>query len=95
MLAQRIPVLPAFTPIHVGHPNGDFRVSGLFDLARLGRIIGTEVLEWHQIKDYSAKSGEELNCWSLRQTFGLPAHLPPFTPTRYSMSSSYHRPTNV
>ncbi|KZS96052.1 hypothetical protein SISNIDRAFT_451729 [Sistotremastrum niveocremeum HHB9708] len=83
-LTRRIPILPPFTPSHVGVHAGLIAFSEVFDIDRLSHELRTPILEWHTIKNltqedslpsddrfYSSYYGgepEELGCWALWPT---------------------------
>lgn len=62
-ITNRIPILPAITPEHLGKSTS-FKFSEIFDLRPLEKALGIEVIQWHEIKDYEAKETDALNCWS-------------------------------
>lgn len=70
-MTGRTPVLPPFTPSHVGSISevGPLAFSDIFDIPRLSKELGMHVLEWDQMKtsavDTSGPSEvEKLGCWS-------------------------------
>ncbi|TFK56645.1 hypothetical protein OE88DRAFT_1803321 [Heliocybe sulcata] len=67
-ITDRIPIIPAFTPMyHVGDdwelpaiPFGD-----IFDVPRLSKELGLPVLEWHQVKNPDSEEIDDYGCWSV------------------------------
>ncbi len=67
-MSDRVPILPRFAPTHVGTDAGFIPVSEIFDLKRLGKLIGTPVLEWDMLKNYTRENVEDLGCWGTHPT---------------------------
>ncbi|KAB5589266.1 hypothetical protein CTheo_7283 [Ceratobasidium theobromae] len=74
LLTNRVPIVPAFYPTHLGSPEevASTRVGDIFDLPYLSSKLGTPIIEWHQLKrprDTSPGAPlppkEKLGCWSL------------------------------
>lgn len=65
---DRVPILARFAPTHVGNDAGFIPVSTVFDLKRLSKDIGTPVLEWDMLKNYTRENQEDLGCWGTHPT---------------------------
>lgn len=65
LITERIPIIPMFTPSHIGGgvPPIDFGL--VFDVPYLRQAIGKPVLEWHEVKDRNSDAVEELGCWNV------------------------------
>jgi hypothetical protein len=50
LITERVPVIPYFTPTHVGGNAPTLAFGDVFDLPRLQKAIGAPILEWHQVK---------------------------------------------
>ncbi|KAF8610173.1 hypothetical protein BDV93DRAFT_517351 [Ceratobasidium sp. AG-I] len=97
-MTGRTPVLPPFTPSHVGSivEVGPLTFSDIFDIPRLSNEIGMHILEWHQMKtsavDTSGPSEvEKLGCWSA-WSLNVPAGNKPRyseAPRLYNLDISY------
>ncbi|KIO28492.1 hypothetical protein M407DRAFT_22382 [Tulasnella calospora MUT 4182] len=64
MVASRVPVLPPFSPMHVGYEAENFHFADIFDLPRLRAAIGYPIIEWHDLKDPTGNTQDVLGCWS-------------------------------
>ncbi|KAG6879487.1 hypothetical protein C0992_002210 [Termitomyces sp. T32_za158] len=64
IITERIPVIPMFTPSHIGHtvPPVDFGL--VFDVPRLRKTLNIPVLEWHDVKDRDSKEVDDIGCWN-------------------------------
>ncbi|KAJ6605810.1 hypothetical protein B0H10DRAFT_2228867 [Mycena sp. CBHHK59/15] len=67
LITERVPVIPYFTPTHVGGSAPTLAFGEVFDLPRLERALGKSVLEWHQVKDPQSESVDVLGCWTVWQ----------------------------
>ncbi|KAJ7493300.1 hypothetical protein B0H11DRAFT_2277373 [Mycena galericulata] len=66
MITERIPVIPYFTPTHVGRGLAPTLAFGeVFDIPRLQEAIRTRILEWHQVKDPKSETVDTMGCWSV------------------------------
>ena len=66
-MTERVPIIGPFTPSHVGGNAGNIPFSEVFDIDYLSRMIGTPVLEWHEVKNLSTPEIEDIGCWSVWQ----------------------------
>ncbi|KAF5352395.1 hypothetical protein D9756_005940 [Leucocoprinus leucothites] len=64
MITERVPIIPMFTPSHIGGDKPTINFGEVFDVQRLARGIGIPVLEWHQVKNRSSDALDELGCWN-------------------------------
>ncbi|KAJ7886028.1 hypothetical protein B0H13DRAFT_2343047 [Mycena leptocephala] len=67
LITERVPVIPYFTPTHVGGGAPTLAFGEVFDLPRLQKDIGTRILEWHQVKDPQSEIVDTLGCWNVWQ----------------------------
>ncbi|KAJ7626252.1 hypothetical protein DFH06DRAFT_1285110 [Mycena polygramma] len=67
MITERVPVIPYFTPTHVGGSAPTIAFSEVFDLPRLEKAISTRILEWHQVKDPESEIIDPIGCWNVWQ----------------------------
>ncbi|KAJ7493298.1 hypothetical protein B0H11DRAFT_2228078 [Mycena galericulata] len=92
MITERIPVIPYFTPAHVGKGMAPTLAFGeVFDIPRLQKLIGTRILEWHQVKDPNSQTVDTMGCWSVWkavQSFNKEAHMTS-VPNRLKIDVSY------
>ncbi|KAK7031515.1 hypothetical protein R3P38DRAFT_818327 [Favolaschia claudopus] len=92
MITERVPVIPYFTPTHVGKGNAPTLPFGeVFDIPRIENATGLRILEWHQVKDSESEVVDTLGCWSIWkavQSFNTEPH---FTsaPGRLKLDVSY------
>ncbi|KAG5649844.1 hypothetical protein H0H81_001801 [Sphagnurus paluster] len=64
LITDRIPVIPMFTPSHIGGAVPPIDFGLVFDVPRLRRALNIPVLEWHEVKDRSSTQIDELGCWN-------------------------------
>ncbi|KAJ7708791.1 hypothetical protein B0H17DRAFT_1030880 [Mycena rosella] len=91
LITERVPVIPYFTPTHVGGSAPTLAFGEVFDLPRLQKAIGAPILEWHQVKDPESESVDALGCWSVWQavqSFNTEAHFTSAT-ARLKLDVSY------
>lgn len=78
MITERVPVIPYFTPTHVGGGNAPTLAFGeVFDIPRLQKAIGSRILEWHEVKDPESEIIDTMGCWSVWkgvQSFNTESH---------------------
>ncbi|KAJ7780325.1 hypothetical protein DFH07DRAFT_1026703 [Mycena maculata] len=65
MITERVPVIPYFTPTHVGGDAPTLAFGQAFDIPRLQKALGTPILEWHQVKDPESEIVDTMGCWSV------------------------------
>ncbi|KZT30814.1 hypothetical protein NEOLEDRAFT_1174185 [Neolentinus lepideus HHB14362 ss-1] len=68
LITDRTPIVPPFTPSHIGGDVPPIPFGEVFNVSRLAQALGTPVLEWHDVKE--VRNNSELG-WSL-----------PFVPTQ-------------
>ncbi|KAF7979986.1 hypothetical protein HWV62_40068 [Athelia sp. TMB] len=65
----RIPIMPEFTGYRVEWQAGYISFGEVFDVPQLSAALGTPILEWNQVKDYTGTTGpvqsDPLGCWTL------------------------------
>ncbi|KAF8078913.1 hypothetical protein FPV67DRAFT_1663582 [Lyophyllum atratum] len=64
VLTDRIPVIPMFTPSHIGGAVPPIDFGLVFDVPRLRKAINMPILEWHEVKDRSSNEIDEVGCWN-------------------------------
>ncbi|KAJ7693209.1 hypothetical protein B0H17DRAFT_933192 [Mycena rosella] len=78
--ADRVPILPYFTPTHIGRgaPDGGPTIDfgEVFDVPRLAKAMGRPVLEWWEVKDRTSTTFDPLGCWNLWQAVSPDHHGP-------------------
>ncbi|KAJ7065506.1 hypothetical protein C8F01DRAFT_1053631 [Mycena amicta] len=97
LLTQRVPILPHFTPTHVGRDTGgahnavgiDF--GDVFDLPRYFELTGQPLLEWWQVKDRKSETIDPLGCWNVWEPVSPANKGPHWTPSphRLKLDVSY------
>lgn len=65
LITERIPILPMFTPSHIGGSVPPIDFGEVFDMSRLRSGLKKPVLEWHQVKDRNSTEIDELGCWNV------------------------------
>lgn len=66
-LTDRIPIVPMFTPSHIGGGEATIPFGEVFDVPRLAKALGRPILEWRDVKDFRndlAEKDEPLGCWN-------------------------------
>lgn len=63
-LTNRVPILPPFTPSHIGGSVPPIGFGEIFDVPRLRMEMNQPLIEWHEIKNRSAEAVQELGCWN-------------------------------
>lgn len=67
IITERIPVIPMFTPTHIGGHVPPINFGEVFDIPRLSKALRIPIVEWHEIKNLSAHERDEIGCWSVWQ----------------------------
>ncbi|KAJ7124584.1 hypothetical protein C8R43DRAFT_1135539 [Mycena crocata] len=68
LMTERIPILPRFRPVHLDEYNVSHLDFGdIFDVPRLERHLGKQVLEWRQVKDLESEKLDDVGCWDIQQ----------------------------
>jgi len=65
LITDRVPIVPMFTPSHIGGHVPPINFGDVFDVPRLRKGLGKPVLEWHDVKDRKSESLDELGCWNV------------------------------
>ncbi|TFK99714.1 hypothetical protein BDV98DRAFT_623553 [Pterulicium gracile] len=92
LISDRIPILPMFTPSHIGGGVPPIAFGEVFDLPRLRKLLGKPILEWRDVKvlpvSYEPEDTEDLGCWNLWQTVQYREAIPRFLYLHCSRSIS-------
>ncbi|KAG6910509.1 hypothetical protein DXG01_009928 [Tephrocybe rancida] len=80
IITDRIPVLPMFTPSHIGGAVPPIDFGLVFDVPRLRKALHIPVLEWHEVKDRKSESIDELGCWNTWEAVQKGEHYPRRSP---------------
>ncbi|KAF8203947.1 hypothetical protein BJ912DRAFT_1090884 [Pholiota molesta] len=65
ILTNRVPILPMFTPSHIGGNVPPIDFGEIFDLPRLRRSLHKPLVEWHEVKNRTSQAVDELGCWNV------------------------------
>ncbi|KAG5647758.1 hypothetical protein DXG03_008481 [Asterophora parasitica] len=76
MITDRIPVIPMFTPSHIGGAVPPIDFGLVFDVPRLRKALNIPVLEWHEVKDRASNEVEEIGCWNTWEAVQKNEHYP-------------------
>lgn len=82
LITDRIPIIPMFTPSHIGDAVPPIDFGLVFDVPRLRKVLGTPILEWHEVKDRKSDSVDEIGCWNVweasqnREDYPRRSHVP-------------------
>ncbi|KAF7356995.1 hypothetical protein MVEN_01036100 [Mycena venus] len=91
LITERVPVIPYFTPTHVGGSAPTLAFGEVFDIPRLQKEIGARILEWHEVKDPQSDIVDTMGCWSVWQgvqSFNTESHFTSAT-MRLKLDVSY------
>ncbi|KAJ7597465.1 hypothetical protein C8J56DRAFT_920150 [Mycena floridula] len=64
VITGRIPIMPMFTPSHIGGGVAPVAFGEVFDVPRLRKLMGRPVLEWKEVKDERSEFRDQLGCWN-------------------------------
>lgn len=64
ILTNRVPILPMFTPSHIGGNVTPINFGEVFDIHRIRTEMNHPLVEWHEVKNYSTDSVQEIGCWN-------------------------------
>ncbi|KAL0572931.1 hypothetical protein V5O48_009044 [Marasmius crinis-equi] len=65
LITDRVPIIPVFTPSHVGAEVPPIAFGDVFDVPLLRKLLGKPILEWKDVKDEKSEEVEEIGCWSV------------------------------
>ncbi|KAK7465417.1 hypothetical protein VKT23_005395 [Stygiomarasmius scandens] len=65
LITERVPIIPPFTPSHVGWDVTPIAFGDVFDLPRMRKLIGKPILEWREVKKQESETLETLGCWNV------------------------------
>ncbi|KAJ8523387.1 hypothetical protein ONZ45_g176 [Pleurotus djamor] len=80
LITDRIPIVPMFTPSHIGGSVPPIPFGEVFDVPRLRRLLGKPVLEWREVKDPSSETVDDIGCWNLWESVQYHEHYPRRSP---------------
>lgn len=63
LVTERVPIIPRFTPKHIGSDSPDLDFGEVFDIPRLQQAINLPILQWPQVKvSFQFYSGNVIFC---------------------------------
>ncbi|THV07510.1 hypothetical protein K435DRAFT_847933 [Dendrothele bispora CBS 962.96] len=65
LITERVPIIPPFTPSHVGWDVAPIPFGDVFDVPRMRKLIGKPILEWREVKKSDSETLEALGCWNV------------------------------
>ena len=68
MITSRIPIIPMFTPSHIGGGVPPIAFGDVFDVPRLRKALNRPILEWREVKAEHSDSVDVLGCWDTWQS---------------------------
>ncbi|KAB5592602.1 hypothetical protein CTheo_3928 [Ceratobasidium theobromae] len=103
LLTNRVPIIPAFYPTHLGSPDqvASPKFGDIFDVPYLSNKLGIPIIEWHELKQPKDSSPgapapvtEKLGCWSVtagNDAWGQPPGRPTeaYSQQMYNLDISY------
>lgn len=82
-MTDRVAVLPPLNS-DIGY-DAPMIVSKIFDLPRLSREIGNQVIDWADVKDSKSREMEVLGCWSVYMVQDMFEKKPRYTRNLWSV----------
>ncbi|KZT02434.1 uncharacterized protein LAESUDRAFT_815288 [Laetiporus sulphureus 93-53] len=76
VITGRVPLLPMFTPSHIGGDAGTIAWGDVFDVPRFIRESGIDIVEWRDVKDLSEPEVEDIGCWNVWESVQYREHFP-------------------
>ncbi|KAK0233621.1 hypothetical protein IW262DRAFT_1331502 [Armillaria fumosa] len=65
MITDRVPVIPMFTPSHIGGSVPPIAFGDVFDVPRLRKALNKPIIEWRDVKDPGSNQLDNLGCWNV------------------------------
>ncbi|KAM5533961.1 hypothetical protein V8D89_012386 [Ganoderma adspersum] len=75
-LTERIPIVPMFTPSHIGGDANVIAFGEVFDVPRFINESGIDILEWDEVKDPESDVVDDLGCWNIWEAVQYHEHHP-------------------
>lgn len=93
LITERIPIIPRFTPSHVGPDTPTIPFGHVFDVPRLSKALRIPILEWDRVKDVDSEVVDELGCWAVWPLTQNEENIPRRSthPSRLKLDISYTR----
>ncbi|KAF9486450.1 hypothetical protein BDN70DRAFT_902572 [Pholiota conissans] len=93
ILTNRVPIVPMFTPSHIGGGVPPINFGEVFDMRRLRIGMNKPVIEWHEVKNRSSEVIDEVGCWNTWEAVQQHEHFPrrSSVPNRLKLDISYTR----
>ncbi|KAJ7446504.1 hypothetical protein B0H11DRAFT_1745723 [Mycena galericulata] len=64
LITDRVPIIPEFTPSHIGGHVPPIPFGDVFDVPRLRTGLGKGVLEWREVKNINSTFVDDIGCWN-------------------------------
>ncbi|TCD65886.1 hypothetical protein EIP91_002046 [Steccherinum ochraceum] len=77
-ITNRVPVLPPLDS-YIGKRPTAIPFSEIFDLPRMERELGMDIIEWKDVKDRRSEELDALGCWNVFQVANMHASEPRFS----------------
>ncbi|TBU63759.1 hypothetical protein BD310DRAFT_808030 [Dichomitus squalens] len=75
-LTERVPIIPMFTPSHIGGDAAPIPFGEVFDVPRFIEESGIEIVEWDEVKDPESNVVDDLGCWNIWEAVQYREHHP-------------------
>lgn len=75
-ITDRVPVMPMFTPSHIGGDADPIPFGDVFDVPRFIRDSGINIVEWRDVKQPDSDVLEDLGCWNVWEAVQYYEHFP-------------------
>ena len=75
-LTERVPIVPMFTPSHIGGDAEVIAFGEVFDVPRFINESGIQILEWDEVKDPESDVVDDLGCWNVWEAVQYHEHHP-------------------
>ena len=76
MITDRVPIIPMFTPSHIGVDVPPIPFGEVFDVPRFVKESGVQILEWDEVKDPQSDVVDDLGCWNIWEAVQYNEHGP-------------------
>lgn len=76
ILTNRVPILPMFTPSHIGGGVPPIDFGEVFDIPRLRISLHKPLVEWYEVKNRTSEAVDELGCWNVWEAVQDREHSP-------------------
>ncbi len=92
MITDRVPVIPMFTPSHIGGSVPPIAFGDVFDVPRLRKALNKPIIEWRDVKDPASNQLDNLGCWNVWESSQFYEPHPRGSPVLYHLGLGMQKP---